>query len=691
MGRMTRCMNCMQEYDSQYDMCPYCGCEREPKPRELYFLVPGTVLGSGGRYEVGVSVGDGGFGITYRAWDRTLAKTVAIKEHYPAGLVNRVPGEKDVIVYSGRREREYRIGKQRFLEEAQNMARYNTHDNIVNVYDFFEENHTAYIVMEFLEGINYREYLEEKADRGEEVPVRESLEVMHSVLTALSEVHKSDILHRDISPDNIFLCRDGRIKLIDFGAARFSAKDETVNVTVILKPGYAPPEQYQSKGRQGPWIDIYAAGATLYRAVTGQAPEESVNRTEEDGLVPPKILRPDISRGLNNAILRAMALQPELRFQSAEEFREALSGEVMVRDVGKELWLRKVRRFVSIGAISVAVMAGAAVCMDIVEQRKEAAAILDPVGITLWASTDPGEDPGEKQELLEGALESFRAEYPQVDVEVSCMDGQVYEERLRQAMEAGSLPTLFDSSCLGEEDYGALEDLSDVFRFLDTGEYYFLDHYRDFFPGRRQLPLAFSMPVAYHCTLAGTGERDVGKLVEEGDYLVTPGGYFTWYNLYGGGDPVTDFRDWAEACGEGGRVSDGAGFLGMETACLLADNTCYEWVQANLPGVYEVGFWQEKGMTGAFRDYYSMDGEATEAEKAAAVQVLVYLLADQAQDVLYVQNGQYLPLNKNVYRAYMEINGELAGLEAGIGKVQMAGEQQAPIDRWFRELEASWE
>ena len=102
MGRMTRCMNCMQEYDSQYDMCPYCGCEREPKPRELYFLVPGTVLGSGGRYEVGVSVGDGGFGITYRAWDRTLAKTVAIKEHYPAGLVNRVPGEKDVIVYSGR-------------------------------------------------------------------------------------------------------------------------------------------------------------------------------------------------------------------------------------------------------------------------------------------------------------------------------------------------------------------------------------------------------------------------------------------------------------------------------------------------------------------------------------------------------------------------------------------------------------
>lgn len=690
MDEKTRCMNCMQEYDSQFDMCPYCGCERELKPGELYFLVPGTILGKGQRYEVGVSVGDGGFGITYKAWDRTLAKAVAVKEFFPVGLVNRVPGEKDVIVYSGRREREYIIGKQRFLEEAQNMARYHTHDNIVNVYDFFEENHTAYIVMEYLDGVNYEEYLKKKSGQGTEIPVRESLEVMHSVLTALSEVHKCGILHRDISPHNIFLCKDGRIKLIDFGAARFSAKDETTNVTVILKPGYAPPEQYQSRGRQGPWIDIYAAGATLYRAITGQLPEESVNRGEGDNLVPPKVLRPDISPGLNNAILRAMALQPELRFQSAEEFQEALSGEVTVRDVGRELKRRKVRRLVSIATISAVVLAGAAVCMNILEQRKEAAAILDPVEITLWASADPGEDAGEKQELLEEALEAFRAEYPQVTVEVTCMEGQDYAARLHQAMETGSLPTLFDSSCLQGEDYGSLEDLSDVFRFLESGEYHFLDRYRDFFPDRRQLPLAFTMPVVYYCTLAGTEERNVEVLVEEGDYLVTPGGYFTWYNLYGREEPVTDFRGWTRACGAEGQISDGAEFLQMKTACLLADTSCYGWIQENLPGIYEVGFWQEKGMTGAFRDYFSIDREASEAEKAAATQILVYLLADQAQDVLYVQNGQYLPLNKKVYQAYMEINGELAGLEAGIGRVQMAGEQQAAIDQWFRELEASW-
>lgn len=145
MGAMIRCLNCMQEYDGQYDMCPYCGSDRNIRQKEL-FLPPGVFLAR--RYEIGASIGDGGFGITYKAWDHSLSKIVAVKEYYPAGLVNRVPGEKEVIVYSGRREKECRIGKRRFLEEARNMAKYNTHDNIVNVYDFFEENNTAYIVHE---------------------------------------------------------------------------------------------------------------------------------------------------------------------------------------------------------------------------------------------------------------------------------------------------------------------------------------------------------------------------------------------------------------------------------------------------------------------------------------------------------------------------------------------------------------
>lgn len=691
MGAMIRCLQCMQEYDSQYDICPYCGSEKGIRQKDLYYLPPGTMLK--GRYEVGASIGGGGFGLIYKAWDHTLAKIVAIKEYYPTGIVNRVPGEKEVIVYSGRREREYTIGKVRFLEEARTIAKYNTHDNIVNIYDFFEENNTAYMVMEFLDGMNFREYLKNRENS--RVSVQEALKVLHPVLVALAEVHKSNILHRDISPDNIFLCRDGRVKLIDFGAARLSSTDETINVTVILKPGYAPPEQYQSKGRQGPWIDIYALGATLYRAVTGTQPEESVNRAvkknEPDNLIPPENLCPEISHNLNNAILRAMAIQPELRFQSAEEFWDAISGEAEVRDVEKELKRRKIRRFVSITAVSAAVLAGIFICMRVMDQRKAAAAILEPAEITMWVRADSEETAEEKLALMEEALESFREEYPHVTVTLTCMEEPEYETKLRDAMDRGNLPTVFDSSCLGPEEYEGLWDFTDLFDFIQTGDYWFFNRYEDFFPGEKQLPLSFSMPVVYYCTLANPEEKSVEELVAEGNFMVSSGGYFTWYNLYGGGEPVEDFRDWSGAAAGKDRICDGEDFLRMETACLLADSSRYEWIQRNLPGIYEVGFWQEKGMAGAFRDYYSITEEASGEEKAAALQVLVYLLADQAQDILYVQNGKYLPLNRKVYDAYVEINTEFAGLDAGMDRVMMAGEYQAALDKWFAEIQEKTE
>ncbi|MCM1190287.1 MAG: serine/threonine-protein kinase [bacterium] len=683
MSTRIRCLQCMQEYDSQFDICPYCGSEREIEPKELYFLRPGAILA--GRYEIGASLGDGGFGITYKAWDLTLSKVVAVKEYYPVGLVNRVPGENKVIVYAGRRAKECTVGRQRFLEEARNMARYNTHANIVNVYDFFEENGTAYIVMEFLDGMNYKEYLEGMPEK--KVPVQEALTVMEAVLTALSEVHKSGILHRDISPGNIFLCKDGKIKLIDFGAARFSAKDETANVTVILKPGYAPPEQYQSKGRQGPWIDIYAAGATLYHAITGIVPEESVNRNEKDELIPPEKLCPEISHNLNNAILRAMALQPELRFQSAEEFWNALSGESAIRDVGNELKRRKIRRFLSIAAISAAALAGALVCMRIVEQRKAAAAILEEADVTLWVSADSGQTAEEKQEIMEEALQSFREEYPQINVTVTCAEAGEYETRLREAMEEGQLPTLFESSCLWQQDYEYLADLSDVFDFIKSDDCFFLERYADFFPHKKQIPLAFTMPVIYRCILADTDGKSTEELIAEKRFLVTAGGYFTWYNLCSGEEPVSDFVSWLETGEISGILSDQAEFLSLDVPCLLADTSCYRWVQENMPGIYEIEFWQERGLTGAFQDCFSIAEDAKEEEKAAAVQILVYLLADQAQDVQYVQNGDDLPLNKTAYRAYVEINGEFGGLEAEIGKAVMGGEAQALLDRLLSDAE----
>lgn len=678
---MARCFQCMREYDSQYDICPFCGSERDTKQRELYFLPAGILVA--GRYEIGAAVGSGGFGITYKAWDHTLSKIVAVKEYFPVGLVNRVPGEKNMIIYSGNRAKECANGKIRFLEEARNMAKFNTHPNIINVYDFFEENNTAYIVMEFLDGINYKQYIRQQGGR---VPPEKALEVTRALLTALSEVHKSGILHRDISPDNLFICSDGHIKLIDFGAARFSDVDEAVTRSVILKPGYAPPEQYQTKSKQGPWTDIYAAGAALYAAVTGNVPEESVNRVEEDLLVPPEKFCPELPHNLNNAILRAMALQPELRFRNVEEFMDALAGEAVVRDVGKELRKRKIRRLISIAAVCVIALAGTFVCLHIVNQRKAAAAILEPADIDIWISASSEETMGEEKKLLEAALEEFHGEYPQITIEIQCIPEPVYEETLREAMRQGTLPALFESNCLSVSDYESLNDVSDVFDFIEEGEYFFFDRYPYFFPHKKQIPLGFCMPAVYYHTIVDAERKEAGQLAEENNFLVTKEGFFTWYNLYSGKEPLRGF-DMQSAVqeGSGAHVSDKEEFLLNQKACLIADTSIYSWIQDNMPGMYEIGFFREEGMAGSFQDCFSISSSASAAEKAAAVQVLVYLLADTAQDIRYVQNGDYLPLNRSVYSAYVEINREFEAMDTEFEQVIMPGENQALLDRWRRE------
>ena len=675
---MNRCYQCLQEYDDRYNICPYCGEERNLKPKEMYFLAPGTLLAD--RYEIGVSIGNGGFGITYKAWDHTLAKVVAVKEYYPAGMVNRVPGEKDMIIYSGNRGKECNNGKLRFLEEARNMARFNTHPNIINVYDFFEENNTAYIIMEFLPGVNYWEYIKQQGGR---VPLDKAVEITQAVLSALSEVHKSGILHRDISPDNIFICHDGRIKLIDFGAARFSSKEDKTR-SVILKPGFAPPEQYQERSRQGPWTDIYAVAATLYRAITGNKPEESSNRTEEDLLAEPKKFCPELADNLNNAIMRAMALRYELRFQSAEEFQKALEGEVQIRNVRKELRIRKIRRFVTIAVICAAALSGIRVCINIVEQRKAAAAILEPAVVSVWLCADEGESTLEKRRIFEEALVEFQNEYPQISVEIQCLEKQEYCSALDAAMEQETLPTLFDSAFLTREDFERLENLSAVFRFINVGDYWFLNKYKQFFPSAKQLPMAFRMPTVYYNTLVNVEGKQVEELVKDGNFLVCREGFLTWYSMQ---EPeiISDFRlaDKADLAWE--QVEDKECFLEGHSACLIADTSVYGWVQANLPGIYGMGFFDTGGAVGSFRDCFSINAGASEDEKAAAIQILVYLLADSAQDICYVQNGDSLPLNKRIYAFYVEINREFDDLQKSFSKTKMLGEKLNDVKLWLKE------
>jgi serine/threonine protein kinase len=211
-----------------------------------------------GRFKVGRLLGRGGFGATYLAWDTNLRVRIAIKEFLPRQLAARASGGTRICAYSGS-EDVFTIGLQQFLGEARNLAQFRDHPGIISVLDFFPENGTGYMVMEYLAGNTLEQYMNMVGRI--DVPI--ALRVLVPVADALRACHAVGLIHRDISPDNIILASDGRVKLLDFGAARFAIGPRDSNMSVILREGYAPFKQYQRNGRQGPWTDIYALTATL--------------------------------------------------------------------------------------------------------------------------------------------------------------------------------------------------------------------------------------------------------------------------------------------------------------------------------------------------------------------------------------------------------------------------------------------
>ena len=274
---MRRCYGCMREFDDIYEVCPQCGFIVGTAPKVKSHLPCGTKLYDG-RYILGKVLGHGGFGITYIAWDSKRSRPVAVKEFFPNSLSTRGEGESTVSCYNSRSEKFFKDGVKKMLDEAERLSKFHKNENIVNVYDYFEANKTAYIVMEYLEGKDLKKYLEE---RGGKLDADEAIEIILPVLNALNDMHKANLIHRDISPDNIFICNNGKVKILDFGSARIAVEDADKSMSVMLKKGYAPKEQYASRSKQGPWTDVYAASATLYETVTGRKPVDSMERDVE--------------------------------------------------------------------------------------------------------------------------------------------------------------------------------------------------------------------------------------------------------------------------------------------------------------------------------------------------------------------------------------------------------------------------
>lgn len=308
------CYNCMNDKGNAA-VCPYCGVEQISQPA-AHQLCPGTVLN--GKYVVGRAIGEGGFGITYIGRDTNLDMRVAIKEFYPAGYTNRNSfAGADVEVGGGKQNDVFRKGKERFLKEARNVAKFSSEPGIVDVRDYFEENGTAYIIMEYLDGMDLNRYLNTYGN----IPAQQAFKLMLPVMHSLKKINDAGIIHRDISPDNIMYLTDGTLELMDFGSARYFTQTET-EMSVLLKQGYSPEEQYRRNGYQGPWTDVYGMCATLYRMITGEVPDSALDRLHEDTLRRPSERGVAISPGLEAVLMFGLAVYSENRCQSMAELIE---------------------------------------------------------------------------------------------------------------------------------------------------------------------------------------------------------------------------------------------------------------------------------------------------------------------------------------------------------------------------------
>ena len=327
------CMSCMEQYDDNLTVCPHCGSDRTVGDDALH-IPQGTVLRE--RYIVGKCLGFGGFGVTYIGYDALLEHKVAIKEYLPSEFSTRAIGDTAVTIIGGeadQRAEQFHDGLVKFHEEAKRLAKFSSVDGIVKIFDTFEENNTAYIIMELLEG----ETLSARLERDGKIPHEEAVGLILPIAESLASVHETGIIHRDIAPDNVFLTKDGKAKLIDFGAARYASSTHSKSLTMLIKPGFSPVEQYQSKDPQGSFTDVYALSAVLYRMITGIDPPDALNRLTSlrnkrtDLLQPASKHCKDIPDDLENAILNALNLRAEDRTATMNDFIAELKSETRVR------------------------------------------------------------------------------------------------------------------------------------------------------------------------------------------------------------------------------------------------------------------------------------------------------------------------------------------------------------------------
>ena len=680
-----RCLNCFNLFDIVYsdkeerEVCPYCGyCEGTP-PKELYHLYPGVGLYNN-RYVIGTCIGFGGFGITYKAWDNVLETVVAVKEYYPTGLVQRVPGKPQVIIYTGESKEEYMQGLERFLDEAKNMAKFVDNPNIVHVDAFFEENNTAYLVMEYLPGMTLKSYLKSKGGR---IGCEEVIPIADAVITALKEIRAGGIIHRDISPDNIMLCNDGRTKLLDFGAARFSDADQERTRSIVLKPGFAPPEQYQAKSKQGPWTDIYALCATVYRAITGVLPDESVNRVIEDTVQSPIQIYSDIPERISNTVMKGMSIYPEIRFSNVDELKKALDGEKKVMEPKKELRVRRMKRTITVG-IALLIVVSMSLYVYNMYKNKKADVVMNSADISIWIAVDDQMNEDGAKAMMDSGIEAFTSSQEKVNVNYKFIPEDQYGSELLKAYENGEMSTIFQAQYATKEIMEDAASVDKVYEYMEksgSDDCYLLENYKNSIEESKKIPLSFEAPIVYVKrssevknidNLTISDYKQIESMSDDSFYISESAEDILLSSLNSdeNSQNIDDKRkkEWKKLGGSEIYKQ----FLSDDKLLYYFGSTeDYKFVNDSWAGRYKIVKIESDSVYVEPTNELSISGTTSDDESRAASLLISYMLKQGAQEALflgtsYSDNGvdklqkiEGLPVNKSALKSYTDTNTEL--------------------------------
>lgn len=528
------CMNCF-EVKGEYEVCCHCGYAEGTPPEQPHYLKPGTILK--GHFIVGTAIGAGGFGITYKAYDTNLGVIVAIKEFFPVGLVNRSPGEKEVGLLSGDKEKQYNAQIKRFLMEAQSIAQFGKARDIVNVFDYFEENNTAYIVMEYIDGVLLKDYLEKQGA----LPVKTAFTIIEPIIDAVKKIHASGIVHRDISPDNIFISGEDSVKVFDFGAAILN-DNNAMAVEKVIKVGYSAPEQYRENSGQGYFTDIYSIGAIFYQMITGIKPIESTEREYKDELKSPLELGFKIEANLDRAIMEALAVQPDLRFQGIQQFEDAINGKRKAEYPKIKLKIKK-RKRVGIACASIFVVAAVAVGGLLFNNRikhsdklyNENAKIEKETDIVVWVDSEKMKSTVEKtvmrakmnvkdKDNSQTAEQSSKGDFtkeqkeenPKITVNVvNICDSRHKYKNMNLALKAAEngkekYPDMVQTdnvSDISRYEDKMLSYKDNVYAMLNVNDYCYMSAYSKYYPEMKQMPTSFDIVLLYALKDIKTGKK----------------------------------------------------------------------------------------------------------------------------------------------------------------------------------------